>query len=78
MISRSDGRIQEITVTKGGAGFTELPTVTINTRTGLNATLLPVLKCRRPEDIDAPEGTSVVQVVDCVGNVGPAARTEVR
>ena len=78
VISRSDGRIQEITVTKGGAGFTELPTVTINTRTGLNATLLPVLKCRRPEDIDAPEGTSVVQVVDCVGNVGPAARTEVR
>ena len=79
VISRSDGRIQNITVTRPGAGFTSMPDVRINTSTGYNAVLIPVIKCLRPDQIpDADPETPVVQVVDCVGNVGPAARTTVR
>ena len=53
----------------GGAGFTSLPTISINTETGFNAILKPIMKFSKPEEIDTPEGTNVIQVVDCVGKV---------
>tara|TARA_Y100001970_G_scaffold228962_1_gene283801 strand:- start:6146 stop:12469 length:6324 start_codon:yes stop_codon:yes gene_type:complete len=77
VIEECDGGILSIRVTKGGAGFTELPEVYINTKNGLNAFLLPVLKFHRENFDEFPEGTSVLQVIDCVGNSGPNARTRV-
>jgi len=44
--------------------------LTLNTNTGYNATLLPVLSFKRiGEDtaFDVPAGTKVIQVIDCVG-----------
>ena len=69
--------ILKVKVTKCGAGFRELPEVYINTETGLNVFLIPVLKFHRENFDEFPEGTAVLQVVDCVGNTGPNARTSV-
>ena len=63
------GKILRIKVTDCGSGFTELPQVFINTETGYNSVLKPILKFHRPEEIDVPKGTNVVQVIDCVGKV---------
>ena len=64
-----DGGIRSIRVTDCGSGFTELPEISINTETGYNAILKPIMKFHRPGEIDVPKGTSVIQVVDCVGKV---------
>ena len=77
IIEECDGGILKVKVTKCGAGFKELPEVYINTKNGLNAFLIPVLKFHRENFNEFPEGTSVVQVIDCVGNTGPNARTRV-
>jgi len=77
VIEECDGSILKIRVTKCGAGFRELPEVYINTKNGLNAFLIPVLKFHKENFNEFPEGTSVLQVIDCVGNSGPNARTRV-
>jgi len=77
VIEECDGGIQKIRVTRCGAGFTSLPEVRINTFTGYNSVLLPILKFHKPEEVDVPEGTSVLQVIDCVGHVGNSVRTKV-
>ena len=77
IIEECDGGILSIRVTKCGAGFRELPEVYINTKNGLNAFLIPVLKFHKENFNEFPEGTSVLQVIDCVGNSGPNARTRV-
>ena len=77
VIEECDGGILSIRVTKGGEGFRELPTVHINTKTGLNAFLIPILKFHKENFDKFPEGTTVTQVVDCVGNVEPGLRTRV-
>ncbi len=77
VIEECDGGILSVRVTKCGSGFRELPEVYINTKTGLNAFLIPVLKFHRENFNEFPEGTSVLQVIDCVGNSGPNARTRV-
>ena len=64
-----DGQIRRIEVTDCGVGFTELPEISINTETGFNAVLKPIMKFHRPEEMDVPADTSVIQVVDCVGKV---------
>ena len=51
--------------------------VYINTNTGLNAFLIPILKFHRENLNEFPEGTVVTQIIDCVGNVGKNAKTEV-
>ena len=77
VIEECDGGIQKIRVTRCGAGFTSLPEVRINTFTGYNSVLKPILKFHKPEEVDVPEGTSVLQVIDCVGHVGNSVRTKV-
>ena len=64
-----NGEIRRIVVTDCGAGFTELPEISINTETGYNAILKPIMKFHKPEEIDVPKGTNVIQVIDCVGKV---------
>jgi hypothetical protein len=77
VIEKCNGGIQKIRVTRCGTGFTSLPQVRINTLTGYNSVLKPILKFHKPEDVDVPEGTSVLQVIDCVGHVGNSVRTKV-
>jgi hypothetical protein len=77
VIEECDGGIIRIRVTNCGAGFKELPEVYINTNTGLNAFLIPILKFHRENLNEFPEGTVVTQIIDCVGNVGKNAKTEV-
>ena len=64
-----NGEILRVVVTNGGAGFTELPEISINTETGYNAILKPIMKFHSPEEIEAPKGTNIIQVIDCVGKV---------
>ena len=66
-----DGQLIRIKVIDCGAGFTELPEISINTETGFNAILKAIMKFHRPESggTTFSEGTPVIQVVDCVGKV---------
>jgi len=66
------GRLIDVSVIDGGIGFTEFPTITIESTQGFNAQIIPVFKIIRigdlPEDQDiVPPGTSIINVVDCVG-----------
>jgi len=67
IVECEDGQIKRIEVTNCGSGFTELPEISINTETGFNAILKPIMKFHSPEEMDVPLGTPVIQVVDCVG-----------
>ena len=69
-----EGAVCRLRVTRGG-NFDTLPEITINTKTGHNGIYKPVLKFLRPSEV-AP-GTKVLQVIDCVGNVGSSMRTKV-
>jgi hypothetical protein len=69
------GEISQINVIKPGVGFVDIPEIVINSPTGYNARLIPVLRAIPIEAIAnvtgiAP-GTPVVSVVDCVGRVPP-------
>ena len=66
-----NGSIIGVNITNPGIGYTTLPEIRINTKTGFNANLKPVL---RFIDVDesgfvVPLGTPTLQVIDCVGKV---------
>ena len=67
----TNGAITGITITNPGIGYTSLPDLSINTRTGYNAVLKPVLRFVNPNDdgFVVPFGTPTIQVIDCVGKV---------
>ena len=50
------GRLQSVDVIAPGVGFTEIPTITINTTTGQNAILRPTFCFVEPEDRDPCDG----------------------
>lgn len=65
-----NGRIIDVRIINPGIGFTSMPTLKLNTNTGYNATLIPILSFKRVGEDNAfniPEETKVIQVVDCVG-----------
>ena len=66
-----NGAITGVIITNPGIGYTTLPKLTINTRTGYNAILIPVLRFINPNDdgFVVPLGTPTLQVIDCVGKV---------
>lgn len=66
-----DGQIIGVNITNPGIGFTSLPSMAINTGTGYNAVLKPVLRFINPNDSGfvVPLGTPTLQVIDCVGKV---------
>ena len=72
LILREFGVIDRVEIISGGLGFTERPTITVQSDTGYNAILAPVFCVNRigdtPEDLDVPSG-SIIQVIDCVGKV---------
>jgi hypothetical protein len=66
------GSLIKVNVIKPGIGFTEYPTIEIETETGYNATLLPVFRVNRvgdeiEEQVVLP--SQVISVIDCVGKV---------
>jgi len=70
----SFGKVTDVSLINEGIGFTTLPEIFIKSRTGINSKLQPVFRvCRIGEDIDdsttVPEGTQIITVVDCVGQV---------
>jgi hypothetical protein len=65
-----NGRIIDVNIINPGIGFTGVPTLKLNTSTGYNATLIPILSFKRVGEDDAftvPSGTQLIRVVDCVG-----------
>jgi hypothetical protein len=69
----SNGKIKEIKVLSKGCGYVDLPEIVIESETGYNAKLYPVLSATRilkeEELLNIPSDVSLVSVVDCVGVV---------
>ena len=69
-----EGKLIGIKILKNGFGFTERPIITVNTTTGFNAKIDPVLCVNRLDDDEEaasrilPE--EVITVIDCVGKIG--------
>jgi hypothetical protein len=66
------GSIIDINIIDEGEGFTERPEIVINTESGYNANLIPILCVDRigdvPEELyKIPQGEKIIKVVDCVG-----------
>jgi hypothetical protein len=65
----SNGSIYKIEIISKGEGFKELPTITINTKTGYNAILVPRLCSEQIGDkIITPSLDKIITVIDCPGN----------
>lgn len=64
-----DGTIVGTRVINPGTGFTCIPEIRLNTKTGYNARLKPVLKFERPSESLIAENRNIIHVVDCVGKV---------
>jgi len=66
------GRVTSIKITESGEGFTEYPTLYIQSETGYNAVLRPKLCIDRVGNDELKEPTfqdKVITVIDCVGKV---------
>lgn len=68
------GTLERINIISVGIGFTERPEITIQSDTGYNAIITPILCVNRigdiPEDqVVIPPGERILNVVDCVGKV---------
>jgi hypothetical protein len=67
--------ITQVNIINPGSGFTDIPEIIVNSNTGYNAKLIPVLRAIPVEAIanigDIEPTTAVVSVVDCVGRVPP-------
>lgn len=66
-----EGQIIEITLLNQPCGLSEIPEITINSRTGTGAVFRPVLEVTRVENFETdPDlrfaGTKLVRVIDCV------------
>ena len=65
------GEIEEIRIINPGVGFIDLPEINVNSDTGFNAKLIPVLKSTPfseiPDPTVLPPDTQLIFVVDCVG-----------
>lgn len=66
-----NGSISDIIVKTPGSGFTELPEITINTDTGYNAKIIPVLGFTGVTTSSIGAGVTSIRVVDCVGTIPP-------
>ena len=71
------GSIAKITVAQKGCGFTRVPKVRINTRTGFNQELIPLFEVQRIGEADLEnlalraldrDNRGIISVVDCVNN----------
>ena len=67
LVLNQDGTIVNVRVINPGRNYNCLPEIILNTDTGYNARLIPILRFRREQEISP--GTQVLQVIDCVGKV---------
>lgn len=75
-VINSRGEIESVKVINGGIGFVDTPVLTINSNTGYNAELIPVLRpIPTPEEV--PPGTQIISVVDCVGKIPPKSNFDI-
>jgi len=64
-----NGTILKARVVQSGTNFTCIPEIRLNTQTGYNARLKPILRFRRATEDNVPAGTVPLKVIDCVGKV---------
>jgi len=66
----NNGQLINVDIIKPGIGFTDFPRITINSNTGFNAQITPVFGVLRVSEVEEdviPPGTSIINVIDCVG-----------
>ena len=61
-----NGHIVDVNIINGGQGFTSVPTITINSKTGIGAELTPVLGFKPIDQADPIDPGKIVTVIDCV------------
>ena len=78
------GRLIRVNILNPGIGFLEFPQIFINSNTGVNANIIPVFNIiRLTENGDGdvlpeiPQGTPLINVVDCVGVQPPKKEFDV-
>ncbi len=67
-----NGSLIKVNIVSPGSGFVEFPIITINSKTGFNAQLIPKLCVERvgdllEEDVNRYSGQQIISVIDCVG-----------
>lgn len=69
------GEIIRIEIVSKGCGFDDLPEIVVDSATGFNAVIKPILNVTRvlnEQDLfEIPSGTKLVSVIDCVGKIAP-------
>ena len=73
-IINSRGEIAKVEVVTKGCGFLDLPKIIVDSDTGFNALIKPILSVRRvteEELLQIPDEVSIISVVDCVGKIAP-------
>ena len=66
------GRLENLKIINRGSFFTERPQITIQSSTGYNAEIVPILCVNRIGDLDSdkiilPSEDNIIKVIDCVG-----------
>jgi hypothetical protein len=73
-IVNSRGEIATVEIVTKGCGFDDLPQIVVESQTGFNAVIKPILNATRlneEELFEIPPETKLVSVVDCVGIIPP-------
>ena len=69
------GEVVKVNIVSKGCGFVDLPEIIVESPTGFNAVIKPILNVTRilnEQDLfEIPAGTPLVSVVDCVGKILP-------
>lgn len=69
------GEIVKVNILSKGCGFTDLPEIIVQSPTGFNAVIKPILSVTRVLDeqqiLEVPPGIELISVVDCVGKIAP-------
>ena len=75
------GEIEKINVINPGIGFVDIPEIFIDSETGYNAKLIPVLRSTPlseiPDPTILPPETQLITVVDCVGKIAPKSEFDI-
>jgi hypothetical protein len=72
-----NGSISGVRVVNPGSGFVELPEIRINSDTGYNARIIPVLGFNRINTDAIGAGVTFIRVVDCVGTIPPVTQLDI-
>ena len=69
------GEVIKVNILSKGCGFDDLPEIVVESPTGFNAIIKPILSVKRVLDdqqlLEVPSNVSLISVVDCVGKIVP-------